>query len=103
MDESLKACVRVVTPNSAPVAVVFGAPKVGWLVALLASKRGSTPALTSRPRPLKRAPPNQKGMALSKGHAYFPDDLQIRNYWQPGNLKLAIRVLQLKVPLDFRY
>jgi len=24
-------------------------------------------------------------------------------YWQFGNLKLAIRVLQLKMPLDFRY
>src|SRR5207244_1461047 len=24
-------------------------------------------------------------------------------HWQPGNLKLEIQVLQLKVPLDFRY
>jgi hypothetical protein len=24
-------------------------------------------------------------------------------HWQPGNLKLAMRVLQLKVPLDFKY
>jgi hypothetical protein len=26
-----------------------------------------------------------------------------RSYWQPGNLKLPIQVLQLNVPLAFRY
>jgi hypothetical protein len=35
------------------------------------------------------------------GSSHMPGEA--KGYWQPGNLKLSIFVLQLNVPLDFRY
>ena len=63
----------------------------------------SLPAPQATSRLPTRAAANAPNCATLRRHFYNVGRRFGERYWQPGNLNDAIRVLQLNVPLAFKY